>query len=233
MRCEETSPKQDDFLRFCPFVSQSVQMQKYSVYSNPKQILTLEKVEKSRCLGFLLDMWQIKSERPWKEKSIIAEYTCHDQGITSELDGWRRFNKTPIVVQHTGLILKRAREWKIWIHDNTQMCSHLCAGICMHTPCTYVSLCPSCLLFSHPLSVSLSGHLCAFPLHGNLPACLQPPPLTILCAAKWLLSSYCLQQRIYITLCVCFVHSLLSGCVWVEDAESWKASVSENGSIVN
>ena len=38
--------------------------------------------------------------------------------------------------------------------------------------------------FCHPLSVSLSGHLCVFPLHGKVPASL---PLTILFAAKWLL----------------------------------------------
>lgn len=49
MRREETSPKQDDF--FCSFVSQSVQMQKYSAYSNLKQILTLEKVEKKQMFG--------------------------------------------------------------------------------------------------------------------------------------------------------------------------------------
>lgn len=43
--------------------------------------------------------------------------------------------------------------------------------------CIFVSVLSLVYVFSHPLSVSLSGHLCVFPLHGNLPA--TPPYYTI------------------------------------------------------
>lgn len=42
--------------------------------------------------------------------------------------------------------------------------------------CIFVSVLLLVYVFSHPLSVSLSGHLCVFPLHGNLPATPPPPP---------------------------------------------------------
>lgn len=42
--------------------------------------------------------------------------------------------------------------------------------------CIFLSVLSLVYVFSHPLSVSLSSHLCVFPLHGNLPATPTPPP---------------------------------------------------------
>lgn len=61
---------------------------------------------------------------------------------------------------------------------NAQMCSNMCANPEAHTSCLYctrlcVHLILTLLFFPPPLSVSLSGHLCVFPLRGNLPT---PPP---------------------------------------------------------
>lgn len=100
-------------------------------------------------------------------------------------------------------------EWNNVDLFDTQMCSHSCAGICMHVHPVRMCLCVCLfvsLLFSHPLSVSLSGHLCIFPLRGNLPACI-PPFLNVLFAAKWLLSRsvfriFLAAKKIHISLSV-------------------------------
>ncbi len=113
----------------------------------------------------------------------------------SELDDsdWQRFDKRPMVVQHTGLILK-------WIHMNAKSCvdslqhtdvlALLCRYMHAYTSCTYVSLCLSLrwsTFFSSSVCQSVRPSVCISP--SWQPACLHfSPPFTVLFAAKWLLS---------------------------------------------
>lgn len=90
--------------------------------------------------------------------------------------------------------------WKTHLNNGTQSTYRRCA--CAHAQvsscgCVRALIFVSSLVYffhPHPLSVSLSGHLCVFPPHGNLPACLAafPPPSpskNIPCTAKGLLST--------------------------------------------